>query len=83
MHPNEPITVVYQESAYLFSMIEKNPQLNQTLISQGVKDSFEKFAQTLSQYDGIEIEDVREQMGTLHNDTFFYDYYLMSNLPEY
>jgi hypothetical protein len=26
---------------------------------------------------------VREQMGTLHNDTFFYDYYLMSNLPEY
>ena len=82
-HPNEPIPVVYQEAAYLFGQIENRPDLNQLPISQGVKDSFEKFAQTLSQYEGMEIDDVREQMGTLHNDTFFYDYYLMSNLPEY
>ena len=51
--------------------------------SQGVKDSFEKFFESISQYEGMDVKEVREKIGTFYNNTFYYDYYLMSNLPEY
>ncbi len=82
-HPKGPIPVAYQEAAYIFGQILKYPQLDQMPISQGVKDSFDKFYQIFSQYEGMEAKDVRSQVGSLYSNTFFYDYHLMANLPEY
>ena len=82
-HPNGPIPVAYQEAAYLFGMLEDRPNMDQIPVSQGVKDSFNKFFETFSQFEGMKAEDVHKQMGLMYSNSFFYDYHLMSNLPEY
>jgi hypothetical protein len=51
--------------------------------SPGIKESFNKFYQIFSQYEGMNVEDVRQQVGMLYSNTFYYDYHIMSNLPEY
>ena len=83
LHPNGPIPTVYQEAAYLFGMIEGRPDLDKMPFSPGIKESFDKFFQEFSQYEGMNAEDVRKQVGPLHSNTFYYDYHIMSNLPEY
>ena len=82
-HPEGPIPIAYQEAAYLFAMMEDLPNIDQMPLSQGVKESFNKFIETYSQYEGMKAEDVRQQAGSLYDNTFFYDYHMMSNLPEY
>ena len=82
-HPEGPIPIAYQEAAYLFAMMENLPNIDQMPLSQGVKESFNKFIETYSQYEGMKAEDVRQQAGSLYDNTFFYDYHMMSNLPEY
>ena len=37
----------------------------------------------MGQFDGQDIEDVRKATEPMFGDTYFYQYYLMSNLPEY
>ena len=83
LHPNGPIPTVYQEAAYLFGMIEGRPDLDKMPFSPGINESFDKFFQEFSQYEGMNAEDVRKQVGPLHSNTFYYDYHIMSNLPEY
>jgi hypothetical protein len=83
LHPNEPIPEAYQEAAYLFGKMEDRPNLDQLPFSQGVKDRFNRFYQVISQCEGMNIEDVRKRMERLHSNTFYYDYELMSKLPEY
>ena len=83
LHPNSPIPVAYQEAAYLFCKEANLPDTDKMPFSQGVKDSFEKFFESISQYEGMDVKKVREKIGTFYNNTFYYDYYLMSNLPEY
>ena len=34
-------------------------------------------------YENMDIEEARELMYPIYGNTFYYDYYLMSNLPEY
>ena len=83
LHPNTPMPVAYQEAAYLFGQIVKHPNLDQMPFSPGIKESFDKFYQVFSQYEGVNVEDVRQQVGMLYSNTFYYDYHIMSNLPEY
>jgi hypothetical protein len=83
LHPNTPIPVAYQEAAYLFGQIVNHPNLDQMPFSPGIKESFDKFYQVFSQYEGVNVEDVRQQVGMLYSNTFYYDYHIMSNLPEY
>ena len=83
LHPNAPMPVAYQEAAYLFGLIVKHPDLDRMPFSPGIKESFDKFYQVFSQYEGKNVEDVRQQVGMLYSNTFYYDYHLMSNLPEY
>jgi hypothetical protein len=47
-----------------------------------VKQSFENFMQAAAQYNHMEADIVREGMKA-YNDTYYYDYYLMRDLPEY
>ena len=64
-------------------MIEGRPDLDKMPFSPGINESFDKFFQEFSQYEGMNAEDVRKQVGPLHSNTFYYDYHIMSNLPEY
>jgi hypothetical protein len=83
LHPNAPMPVAYQEAAYLFGQIVKHPDLDNMPFSPGIKETFNKFYQVYSQYEGMNVEDVRQQVGMLYSNNFYYDYHLMSNLPEY
>ncbi len=83
LHPNGPIPVAYQEAAYLYGKVEGRPDLDKMPFNAGVKDSFEKFFQVFGQYEGMKAEDIRKQTGLPYSNTFYYNYYIMANLPEY
>jgi hypothetical protein len=83
LHPNGPIPVAYQEAAYLYGKLEERPDLDKMPFSPGVKDSFEKSFQVFGQYEGMNAEDIRQQTGLPYSNTFYYNYYIMANLPEY
>ena len=82
-HPKDDIPVAYQEAAYLFGKMENRPNLDQMPFSQGVKDRFNRFYQIISQCEGMNIADVRKRMERLYSNSFYFDYELMSKLPEY
>ena len=83
LHPNQPIPIHYQEAAYLFGILAKNPNVDKFPIDSSVKERFLRFDKILPQYDGKDITEVREAVEPMFGDTYFYQYYLMSNLPEY
>ena len=83
LHPNQPIPIHYQEAAYLYSVLEERPDIDKIPVDPSVKEKYSRFDQTMAQYDGQDIEDVRKATEPLFGDTFFYQYYLMYNLPEY
>lgn len=83
LHPNEPMPIAYQEAAYLFGKLGNIPNLDKMPFSQGVINSYNKFSEEAERCDGMDIEDVRKQLYPLFGNTYYYDYYLMSNLPEY
>lgn len=82
-HPHQAIPVHYQEAAYLFGILGKNPNVDKFPVDSSVKERHARFDQTMAQYDGQNIEDVRKATESLFGDTYFYQYYVMSNLPEY
>ena len=82
LHPNEHIPRHFQEAAYLYGKLENRPNIDQMPFDQSVKQSFERFMEASSQYENGEVEYVREGMKAF-SDTYYYDYYLMRDLPEY
>ena len=82
LHPNARIPRHIQEAAYLYGKLEERPQIDQMPIDQMVKMSFESFMQTAEHYDNMEADVVRQGMKAF-SDTYYYDFYLMRDLPEY
>ena len=82
-HPKGPMPIHYQEAAYLYSMLEGRPEAEKAPFSPGVKESYNKFVELSSKYNGMDIEEVREILRPTFGHTFYYDYFLMYNLPEY
>lgn len=82
-HPQGPMPIIYQQAAYLFGKLENRPDLDRMPFSQGVKDEYNKFMEAAASCDGLDIEEARERLYLLYGNTYYYDYYLMSNLPEY
>ena len=56
--------------------------IDQMPIDQSVKQSFDNFMNAAQNYNHMEADVVREGMKGF-NDTYYYDYYLMRDLPEY
>ena len=83
LHPDGSIPIAYQEAAYLFGKMEKRPNLDNMPFDQGVKDNYYRFMKGAANYENMDIEEARELMYPIYGNTFYYDYYLMSNLPEY
>ena len=83
LHPQGPVPRYYQEAAYLYGKLEDRQDLDKMPFDAGVKDSFERFAKMMSDYNGQEVSVAREDLYPFFGDTYYYDYYTMSNLPEY
>lgn len=82
LHPNARIPRYYQEAAYLYAMLENLPIVDQMPIDQSVKQSFDSFMQLAERFDNTEAKYAREGMKAFCH-TYYYDYYLMRDLPQY
>ena len=82
LHPNARLPRYIQEAAYLYGKLEDRQQIDQMPIDPMVKQSFENFMGAAQNYNHMEADIVREGMKA-YSDTYYYDYYLMRNLPEY
>lgn len=82
LHPGNEMPIHYQEAAYLFGT-EEGRNLSHVPFDQRVKDSYASFTQVAPKYEDQDITQVREALYPLFGNTFYYDYYLMSNLPQY
>ena len=83
LHLQGPMPRYYQEAAYLYIEMEESPNVGNLPFSPGIKEGFERFASTMSDYDGRDVAVAREELFPFFGDTYYYDYYTMSNLPEY
>jgi len=82
LHPGVDMPIHYQEAAYLFGS-EEGRNLSNVPFDQRVKDSYASFTQVASKYEDQDITQVRDALYPLFGTTFYYDYYLMSNLQPY
>ena len=83
LHPQGPVPRYYQEAAYLYGKLEDRQDLEKMPFDASVKDLFERFATMMSDYNGQEVSVAREELNSFFGDTYYYDYYTMSDLPEY
>jgi hypothetical protein len=83
LHPNQHMPRYYQEAAYLYGKLEDNPEIETMPFDESVKSSFESFMTAASNYDNQTVEVCREGLYPLFGDTYYYDYYMMKELPEY
>ncbi len=83
LHPNSPMPRYYQEAAYLYGKLQERTDLDKMPFDTGIKDGFERFATSMSHYDGKEEIVARQELYPFFGDTYYYDYYAMRHLPEY
>ena len=82
LHPEGPMPRYYQEAAWLYGQLEERPNMDQLPFDDGVKDTFQRFMKAAEPYNNADVENARIGL-TYFNQTYYYDYYLMSRLPEY
>ena len=82
LHPNDHMPRHFQEAAYLYGMIQGMKNLDQLPFDQSVKQSFDSFSQAAERYNDMDVEYAREGLKAFRH-TYYYDYYLMRELPEY
>lgn len=82
LHPEGPMPRYYQEAAWLYGQLEERPDMDLMPFDDGVKDTFQRFMKAAEPYNNADVEDARIGL-TYFNQTYYYDYYLMSRLPEY
>jgi hypothetical protein len=83
LHPNQHIPRYYQEAAYLYGKLAEDPTVDTMPFDESVKSSFESFMTAASNYDNQTVEVCRAGLYPLFGETYYYDYYMMKNLPEY
>ncbi len=83
LHPNARIPRYYQEAAYLYAYIADHPDLDRMPIDPSVKEGFNRFMQFAPRYEGAEVDVARKGLYDQFGQTYFYDYYMMRQLPEY
>ena len=82
-HPKAPIPRYYQEAAYLYSRMADLEYPAMLPLDPGVKDTYERFNGSAAAYDGQDVADVRQALYPFYGETYYFDYFTMSQLPEY
>ena len=82
LHPKTRIPRYYQEAAYLYCMIEGREGVDRMPFDESIKQSFNNFAMAAERYDNADVDVARPALQA-YRHTYFYDYYLMRQLPEY
>ena len=72
----------YQEAAYLYTKLAGREDLEQLPFDMNVKESFNQFMKAAAPYNNADVDVARKALG-FFSQTYYYDYYLMQQLPEY
>ena len=83
LHPDGKLPIHVQEAAIHFGAIEDRPNLDTWPIDDKVKENFRLFREITPRYNNMEVEPIRKALGPQFGHTYYYDYYLMDNLPQY
>ena len=83
LHPKGPIPRYYQEAAYLYGQLEERKDLDRMPVDAGIKDTFERFMTSAPNYNDQDIEVARQGLYPFFGETYYFDYYTMSQLAEY
>lgn len=82
LHPNDRLPRYYQEAAYLYGKLQDRKDIDRIPFDTSVIQSFDNFMQAAEHYNNAEVEVARKGL-RMFSHTFYYDYYLMNQLPEY
>ena len=82
LHKNQPIPIHIQEAAYLFSQMDDRDTSNAPFL-EGVKGEFSSFMNASQKYEGMDVDVVRPLLEPIYGHTYYFYYYMMSNLIEY
>ncbi|MBQ7510033.1 MAG: DUF805 domain-containing protein [Prevotella sp.] len=83
LHPDRQPPIHVQEAAILFGDLEERPGMDSWPFDDSVRESYGRFCEITPQYDGGEVDVLRKVLYPLFGKTYYYDYYLMSDLPQY
>lgn len=82
LHPNQRIPRYYQEAAFLHAYNEERDTSTMPF-DPGIEEGFHRFMRAAVRYEGATPEAGREGLYSQFGQTYYYDFYLMRNLPEY
>ncbi len=77
---NSAMPRIFQEAAYLFSMIGKGPNPAQLSIDKGVKESYAAFARESQKYDKQQAVVGRTALHPFFGNTYFFYYYFLQDM---
>ncbi len=83
LHPDEQLPRHIQEAAILFGTLENRKNLDTWPFDDSVKESYRLFREVTPRYQNMEVDAVRKALAPQFGHTYYYDYYLMNNLPQY
>ena len=83
LHPNEPVPRYYQEAVWLYAQLQERKDLDDMPFDAGIKDTFNRFMQEASRFNDAEVTVARDGLYPFFGETYYFDYYIMSQLPEY
>ena len=83
LHPNSPVPRYYQEAAYLYGKMEERDNLDRLPFDESVKSGFDRFMEIATNYEGADFETAYNALSPMFGQTYYFDYYIMSQLPEY
>ena len=71
LHPKGPMPRYYQKE------LEKIP------FDEGIKETFERFMTSAPKYNNADVKDAYPALYPFFGETYYFDYYIMKQLPEY
>ena len=83
LNPKGQLPLHIQEALILFGTIEERPNMDAWPFDNSVRESYNRFLEITPQYEGGEVGALRKALYPLFGKTYYYDYYLMSDLPQY
>ena len=83
LHPDTHLPKHVQEAVILFGTLEERPNLDTWPFDSDVRESCRRFFEIMPRFDNMEVGPVRKAVGPQFGHTYYYDYFLMNNPPQY
>lgn len=83
LHPGKQLPKHVQEAAIHYGTIEERKDVEKWPFDESVKKQFKRFVEITPRYNKMEVGVIRKALEPEFGHTYYFDYYLMNNLPQY